>query len=1073
MTKIAARSERSAVTAYREARQERSPWRPYLWPVAAGAAVVIGVVATLAVIRTGEQRQSPRTRLAQASARNGRILEGRLADFPWSRLGAARGSEKDADLGQTMLRGEAAKVAAMLEGDNSQESRHASGVSQLLIGNAEKAADDLERAARGSLDPRLWNDLAVARDAAAMLGEQSRYPEALAAADRALRLRPRFPEAVFNRALILERLGFIERAIAQWQAYLTIDPSSPWAAEANGHLRNLQQALKGIDFNAALGRASAAFAAGNAAPLDDLVRAWPQDARSWGEGPLLAQWATAIQRNDGAGAQRLLGLVRRMAEQLAARNGERLLFDAVAAIDAARSDPARLRLLSDGHARYDSGRRLGNARPAAAEADLKEAAARFGRGGSPMAQVATYYAATTIFEQNRMGEAHAILLDLAARCDGDRHRALYALEASQLARCNAFAGEWTAALQNTLRSTATFASMGESANAAFVRASVAGAYDHIGDAGRAWALWISSMNGLRSGRELQRRRAVVANAIRSCIRNRAYDGASALAQAAIEDLRGTRDTLLLSDALIQRARAAAENGDDAAAMIAEAREAAAALSDAAQRARAEADLTIVQGVAARRADPAASIALLSQAIDFYRDRQYRPWLIEALFQRGRSYAAASQPSNALEDFRRAIDGMEQQRTTIADAAGRERFFDIEPGLFEETTALQLRQGDLTGAFATADRFRARALREQMGVTPPAALPSPRNVQNALRPGTAILEYAFVPSGLVVFCLTRESLTAERVALDRAALRGLIADFRAAIEREEDVGRVKALGRQLHDVLIAPINTSLTGITEVIFIADRDIQSVPFGALVDGATGGYVIEQRAMSLAPSASLAARRSARPSSKGRALFVGNPTVPERDPLPAAELEATALGRMSSDAVVLTRHQATKRRFIEEAQKARRIHYAGHTRAEGPGLAALLLATDSGNEGALDAGEIARLRLSATELVVIAACSSARGETRLMEGVPSLSRAFMIAGAPTVVATLWDIDDALTSPLFMTFHRGIAAGESPARALQQAQIAALHSSDAMERHPSTWGGIVVVGHTGGVTNDSNSQFR
>jgi len=884
------------MTAYREAGHERRRWSPYRWPIAAAAAV-IGVVVILTITRTREQPSSPRTLLAEALKRTGRTLEGRLADFPWSRLRVARGSTKEKDLEQTRLGGEAAKVAEMVAGDSSQESRHTLGVSQLLIGNVGKAAEDLERTARGSLDPGVWNDLAVARDAAAARGDPSKYPQALAAADRALRLRPGYPEATFNRALILERLGFIDRAIAQWQAYLAIDPSSPWTTEATDHLRSLQQALTGIDFKAALGRASSAFAAGNAAPLDELVRAWPQEARSWGEGSLLAQWALALQRNDGPGADRLLSMVRRMGEQLGARNGERLLMDAVAAIDAARSEPARLRLLADAHVQYDSGRMLGNARPAAAEAPLKLAAANFGRGGSPMAQVATYWAATTIFEQNRIGEAHAMLRGLAERCDRERHRALYALEASQIARCEAFAGEWTAALQNALRSTEAFESLGESANAAFVRASVAGAYDHIGDAGRAWKLWISSMNGLRGGRDQSRRRAVVVNAIRSCIRNRDYDGARALAQAAIEDLRGTPDTLLLSDALIQRARAVAENGDDAASMIAEARATAATLSDVGQRARAEADLTIAQGVAARRADPAASVALFSRAADFYRDRRYGPWLIEALFQRGRSYAAAAQPSNALEDFRRAIDGLEQQRTTIADAAGRERFFDIEPGLFEETTALQFRQGDLAGAFATADRFRARALREQIGAAA-AALPSTREVQNTLPSGTAIVEYTFVPSGLVVFCLTRESLTAAAVAVDRAALRGLIADYRAAIEGDEEADRVKALGRQLHEVLIAPVRASLKGMTEAIFVADRDIQSVPFGALFDGATGDYLIEQRAVSLAPSASLAPRQSESRSLRESTLFVGNPTVPELDPLPAAEREAAALGR------VLRRH-------------------------------------------------------------------------------------------------------------------------------------------------------------------------
>ena len=139
--------------------------------------------------------------------------------------------------------------------------------------------------------------------------------------------------------------------------------------------------------------------------------------------------------------------------------------------------------------------------------------------------------------------------------------------------------------------------------------------------------------------------------------------------------------------------------------------------------------------------------------------------------------------------------------------------------------------------------------------------------------------------------------------------------------------------------------------------------------------------------------------------------------------------------------------------------IEYAGHT-AGGDEPAALLLAGPDGDDGTVTADDISRLRLSTTNLVVLAACSSARGSVQHVEGVQSLTRAFLAAGAGAVVGTLWEIDDALTAPVFTGLHRRIAAGDSPLHALQAAQLDALRSPDPNERHPATWGGLVLSGN-------------
>ena len=96
---------------------------------------------------------------------------------------------------------------------------------------------------------------------------------------------------------------------------------------------------------------------------------------------------------------------------------------------------------------------------------------------------------------------------------------------------------------------------------------------------------------------------------------------------------------------------------------------------------------------------------------------------------------------------------------------------------------------------------------------------------------------------------------------------------------------------------------------------------------------------------------------------------------------------------------------------------------------------------------------------LVVLGACGTIRGEADHVEGMPSLARAFLAAGARSVVGTLWEIDDDTASRLFRRMHQQIRAGQSPAAALRAAQTALVHDPDARLRHPSTWAPVEILG--------------
>ncbi|HXV63307.1 MAG TPA: CHAT domain-containing protein, partial [Vicinamibacteria bacterium] len=181
----------------------------------------------------------------------------------------------------------------------------------------------------------------------------------------------------------------------------------------------------------------------------------------------------------------------------------------------------------------------------------------------------------------------------------------------------------------------------------------------------------------------------------------------------------------------------------------------------------------------------------------------------------------------------------------------------------------------------------------------------------------------------------------------------------------------------------------------------------------------------------------------------------------LQGAADEAIRIARWHEGSEILLGPVATQERFLAGVRKAQLIHFAGHavTNPELPMLSFLVLAPGSGDSGVLAAHEIQNLDLSRTRLVVLAACSTATGEISVGEGVLSLARPFLAAGASAVVASLWDVDDEASTSLLVAFHRLLASGMLPAEALRSAQVEFLDTSEEMRRRPDVWAAFQFIG--------------
>ena len=248
------------------------------------------------------------------------------------------------------------------------------------------------------------------------------------------------------------------------------------------------------------------------------------------------------------------------------------------------------------------------------------------------------------------------------------------------------------------------------------------------------------------------------------------------------------------------------------------------------------------------------------------------------------------------------------------------------------------------------------------------------------------------------------------------------------------------------------------------VPDGPLHELPFAALWDRAVGRFVIQDRAVLVAPSLAYALLpvRSTGHWATRPALLVGNPaTYGNLASLPGAERETAAIARLYPGAVRLTGHEATRERVLERLGASSVVHFAGHAfiNQRRPDLSRLVLVSGKGRpEGSLFARDISRQAMPDARLVVLAACDTGRGVFVRGEGLLGLVRSFLAAGVPEVVATLWRVDDKVSSGLFEAFHAAWIRHHDAARALRDAQLATMGGTPGSV-DLADWAGVVAVG--------------
>ena len=287
---------------------------------------------------------------------------------------------------------------------------------------------------------------------------------------------------------------------------------------------------------------------------------------------------------------------------------------------------------------------------------------------------------------------------------------------------------------------------------------------------------------------------------------------------------------------------------------------------------------------------------------------------------------------------------------------------------------------------------------------------------------------------------------------------------------------------LYDWLVKPIEKWLpTRNPDLVIIPASYIAHVPFGAL-KGPDNKYLSQKYRIRTVPSVMSLDSEDSQDCGEAvnRALVVGNPLIPpvavqgqaeawKPVKLPHAQREAVDVAHLFNT-TALTLKKATKRRVLDDMVDSDVIHIATHGNR---GMTSLAFAPDvdvdvTSGQGVdpslclISCQEVERLRLRA-KLVVLSSCSSAWGPSTAEahnpsgDGVMGLARAFLIAGAKSVIVTLWRVPDKATEHLMRFFYRNMQRGSPVTYSLQQA----MHQVRCLEQfsHPQHWSSFQVVG--------------
>ena len=480
----------------------------------------------------------------------------------------------------------------------------------------------------------------------------------------------------------------------------------------------------------------------------------------------------------------------------------------------------------------------------------------------------------------------------------------------------------------------------------------------------------------------------------------------------------------------------------------------------------------------------------------YAERAKARALLDMIYEGKIFHNLSEIPEDVRNKFLKNEKELEKKHTDLSNELAKvepQRDANLIFTLNSEINALQTKKAHLL------EKIKRKFPRYHQ-LTNPKTLTAEEVQREILDDNQILIEYLVGQQHLFVWALTKSDLKFRALDLTRGELEDRLAQISPLFQKEKAAQDIQIDHRwaniqadRLHDlyqILIeAPVGDVIKPGMEVIIVPDGVLHYFPFEILVTelkGNTIHYWVETHPISYAASASLLNPKLEWEGHAGSDfLAFGNPDfgseqskgiitwvnslVPFKsilrgtrfEPLPYSELEVEAIAENFSDRAVLTGRQASEARFKKIAPEYRFIHLATHniTDDRHPMYSKIILA-QTGNQkedGYLQTYEVYNLRLNA-DLVVLSGCNTGLGRLSRGEGIIGMARAFLYAGAPSLVVSLWPVKDESTAELMKLFYRNLKAGMPKNQALQKTKVELIRAK-GWKRDPFYWGAFVLIG--------------
>ena len=476
---------------------------------------------------------------------------------------------------------------------------------------------------------------------------------------------------------------------------------------------------------------------------------------------------------------------------------------------------------------------------------------------------------------------------------------------------------------------------------------------------------------------------------------------------------------------------------------------------------------------------------------------------------------AAGDAHAAATFYAALDSMDAFRGGITTPDWRETFGqEVARGVVDaalvllEEPASQSRVAREEAFFNAVQRIKARTLLDRITQPRPGAVAPEtpgrqrvatlRDVRAVLKPGEAILDFCVASQRSFLMVATPDSLRVIELPGPGSPLADRVRLLRRTIASDDANLRAQYDSRRLAVMLSALGDDVLGGAADVVERCDRlfisvdgFLAAVPFGLLAVGADGAPLMSDHDVVLIPSASVLVlnRTAGRDCSGVTPSVVGVASSSERlsgardevrdlvkhcrnaraesGETGANGLEAAVGGcdvlHIAGHALVVDRSPWQSGFHLADTTAVRsetRVSPRDEPQEIDPGFLSaedsLRIARTFRPDPYLRAWQIAQLRIGA-QLAVLSGCETAGGRVTTGEGTLGLTAAFMSAGVPVVVSSLWPIDDRATRTIMRAFYRRLADGDPVATALRHAQLEISRTSKYS--HPYFWAGFTVVG--------------